>query len=100
LHAAGDRMDWIRPGQRVRFRTIIDPDRLSPMGDGIVSSVEDGGSRKSPGESPPQSERPKIQVRVETVPADLTIGEGVAAEIAIGSRPMWQLLLHRSGNQR
>lgn len=100
LHAARDRMGWIRLGQRVRFRKIIDPDLLAPMGGGIVSGMEERGSRESRGEFPAQSVRPKIQVQVESVPSDLAIGEGVEAEIVIGSRPMWQLLLHRSGNHR
>jgi hypothetical protein len=99
LYAGGDQIPSVRPGQLVRFRSINPPDRLAPSGSGTVSEVEDQPSRENEGESLPQSLRSRIQVRVEILPADLSVGEGVEAEIAIGSRPLWQILRHRSGNQ-
>jgi hypothetical protein len=99
LYAASDRIHLVRPGQSVRFRSISSSDRLAPSGTGTVSKVENEPILQSRGESSSQSLRPGIQVRVERAPADMAIGEAVEAEIAIGNRPMWQLLLHRSGNR-
>lgn len=96
LYASEDRVDRIKPGMLVRFRSRSDPDRLSRMSAGRVLSVAlDRDLRQEDAERPQDSGAYAIDVAVDDLTA-LPLGAAVDAEIVLEARPFWRLFLIRS----
>jgi multidrug resistance efflux pump len=94
LYASEDRVNRIKPGMRVRFRPRSDPDRLTPMSIGTVSEVAlDRALAKEDSEHPERGSSYAIDVTVERGRVALPLGAAVDAEIVLGERPFWRLLL-------
>lgn len=102
LYASEDRVNRIKPGMLVRFRTRSDPDRLHPMSIGRVEEVAlDRALTKEDGESIEHRGSYAIDVTTEISanPAtNLPLGAAVDAEIVLGERPFWHLLLLRNAS--
>jgi HlyD family secretion protein len=99
LYASEDRIDRIQPGQTVRFRANNNPDRLAPMATGRVVEVAQDLELSPDDPDVNQSGRRqsyRVKVEVENEPYPLAVGVTVQAEIILGRRPFWQLILHRS----
>jgi multidrug efflux pump subunit AcrA (membrane-fusion protein) len=99
LYATEDRIDRIKPGQLVRFRANNNPDRLAPMATGRVVEVARDLelSTNDPDIAQPNDRQSyRVKVKVENEPYPLTVGVTVQAEIVLGQRPFWQLLLLRN----
>lgn len=93
LYASEDRVNRIKPGMLVRFRTRSDPDRLHPMSLGRVSEVAlDRALTKEDGEVTAHRGSYVIDVATD---AEIPLGSEVDAEIVLGERPFWHLLLLR-----
>ncbi len=93
LYASEDRVNRIKPGMLVRFRTRSDPDRLHPMSVGRVNEVAlDRALTKEDGEATAHRGSYIIDV---TTDAEIPLGSEVDAEIVLGERPFWHLLLLR-----
>lgn len=99
LYASEDRVNRIKPGMLVRFRPRSDPDRLSPMSIGKVTEVAlDRALTKEDANAPERRGSYAIDVAVEErakQPIELPLGAAVDAEIVLGVRPFWHLLLLR-----
>lgn len=99
LYATEDRIDRIQPGQAVRFRSNNNPDRLAPMATGRVLEVNreldltDSSTRPSDSKL---GEIYRVNVAVDNEPYPLAVGASVQAEIVLGRRPFWRLLLQNS----
>lgn len=93
LYASEDRVNRIKTGMLVRFRTRSDPDRLHPMSLGRVSEVAlDRALTKEDGEVTAHRGSYIIDVATD---AEIPLGSEVDAEIVLGERPFWHLLLLR-----
>lgn len=95
LYAGEDRIDRVQAGQVVRFRSNNNPDRLAPMGRGVVVEVaRDLRLESSPPSDVLADERLyAVTVRIEEEPYPLAIGASVQAEIILAHRPFWHILL-------
>lgn len=94
LYASEDRVNRIKPGMRVRFRPRSDPDRLTPMSIGTVAEVAlDRALAKEDSEHPERGSSYAIDVAVERGRVALPLGAAVDAEIVLGERPFWRILL-------
>ena len=102
LYASEDRVNNIKPGMLVGFRTRSDPDGLHPMSIGRVEEVAlDRALTKEDDESIEHRGSYAIDVTTEISanPAtNLPLGAAVHAEIVLGERPFWHLLLRNAAN--
>lgn len=99
LYATEDRIDKVRPGQSVRFRANNNPDRLALLTTGTVLEVAEDRDLEAEKQTVGNSASYRIHVQVDNTPYDLAIGATVEAEIVIGRRPLWRLLMQRSTDQ-
>lgn len=90
LSASEDRVDRIKPGMLVRFRPRSDPDRLRPL---AVGRVEEVALDRELGAAADGTYA--IDVAVERA-GELPLGAAVDAEIVLGQRPFWRVLLLRA----
>ncbi len=96
LYASEDRVNRIKPGMTVRFRTRSDPDRLTPMSFGTVEEVAlDRDLSKEDTERADRRGSYAVDVAVGADVANLPLGAEVDAEIVLGVRPFWHLLLFK-----
>ena len=96
LYASEDRVNRIKPGMTVRFRTKSDPDRLTPMAIGRVEEVAlDRDLSKEDTERADRRGSYAVDVSVGADVANLPLGAEVDAEIILGVRPFWHLLLFK-----
>ena len=96
LYASEDRVNRIKPGMTVRFRTRSDPDRLTPMSFGKVEEVAlDRDLTKEDTDRPDRRGSYAVDVAVGADVATLPLGAEVDAEIVLGVRPFWHLLLFK-----
>ena len=94
LYASEDRVNRIKKGMTVRFRTRSDPDRLTPMSIGRVEEVAlDRALAKDDTEHLAVGASYAIDVAVGKASTDLPLGAAIDAEIVLGERPFWHLLL-------
>ena len=94
LYASEDRVHRIKPGMMVRFRTHSDPDRLTKMSLGRVQDVAlDGALEKDEEQAHATRATYAINVSVKQASTELPLGATVDAEIVLGQRPFWHLLL-------
>ena len=94
LYASEDRVNRIKHGMLVRFRTRSDPDRLTKMSVGRVQDVAlDRALEKDEGRAQAAGASYAIDVSVEQASTELPLGAAVDAEIVLGQRPFWHLLL-------
>ena len=95
LYAGEDRVNRIQPGMRVLFRPKSDPDRLRPPRTGVVEQVAlDRTLEADQGDGPPVGTY-AIDVAVDQQVGDLPLGASVEAEIVLGQRRFFQLLINR-----
>jgi multidrug resistance efflux pump len=100
LYASEDRVDRIKPGMQVRFRSRSDPDRLSPFSIGRVVDVAlDRDVDGAAAEHPELQGAYVIDITVTESRARLPLGAIVDAEVVIEKRPFWRLLLMRPRKQ-
>lgn len=96
LYASEDRVNRIKPGMTVRFRTKSDPDRLTPMSFGRVEEVAlDRDLSKEDTERADRRGSYAVDVAVGAEVVNLPLGAEVDAEIVLGVRPFWHLLMFK-----
>lgn len=100
LLAPAARLHLIRPGMAVRFRAASESDTLAPPGRAVVLSLQRAplgspvpGPAASPGQPLEMPVNTMILAEVRSAPSDLLPDVPVTAEITLGSRPFWRLLL-------
>jgi multidrug resistance efflux pump len=96
LYATEDRIDKVRPGQMVRFRANNNPDRLALLATGTVLEVAEDRDLEAEKQTAGNHASYRIHVQVDNASYDLAIGATVEAEIVIGRRPLWRLIMQRS----
>lgn len=100
LYATEDRVDRIKAGQVVRFRSNNNPDRLAQLALGRVTEVALDRDLQPEDEAKASAASYRIKVAVEKAPYPLAVGATVQAEIVIDRRPFWRFLFLRSAAPR
>ncbi len=99
LYATEDRVNLIRPGQLVRFRSNNNPDRLAPLAIGRVTEVALDRDLDDKQEAKATNSSYRIKVAIEKAPYEMAVGATVQAEIVIDRRPFWRLLFFKASAQ-
>jgi len=99
LYATEDRIDKVHPGQLVRFRANNNPDRLALPATGTVLEAAEDRDLEAEKKSSGSHNSYRIHVQVDKAPYELAIGATVEAEIVIGRRPLWRLIMQRSADR-
>lgn len=89
LHASEDRIASLQPGEKVRFRSRSNPDRLAPYA--VATLVRITPERELTGSAP---NAPKgdylLDATVAKAPYPLPAGATVDAEVVLGSQPFYR----------
>jgi multidrug resistance efflux pump len=93
LYTTEDRIDRIQVGQVVRFRAKSNPDRLAPPGLGRVVSLARDKDLEVNESSLKKEPTYTVTASVEFSGYELPLGSRVEAEIILGKRYFWKILL-------
>jgi multidrug resistance efflux pump len=89
LRASEDRIASLKPGEKVRFRSMSNPDRLAPFAVATLTHITP--ERELTGTDP---DAPKgdylIEASVDKAPYPLPPGAAVEAEVVLGSLPFYR----------
>ena len=89
LHASEDRIASLKPGEKVRFRSLSNPDRLAPFAVATLTKITP--ERELTGTDP---DAPKgdylLDASIEKAPYPLPPGAAVEAEVVLGSLPFYR----------
>ncbi len=92
IYATEDRIDRIKPGQKVRFRVRSNPDRLAPPAYAIITSVARDRDLMPEDKATPTRPTYYVKARVVQAEFELPLGARIDAEILLTKRQFWELI--------